>query len=67
MLLEQCKAALQQALELAVLRRRNQRRFQRSSNEQVVSELILRIRLAKGCASQFRKILRVFGARARNP
>jgi head-tail adaptor len=58
MLLEQCEAALRQAAELAVLRRRNQRRFQRSSNEHVVSELILRIRLVKGCAAQFRKILR---------
>ena len=65
MLFEQCEPASQQALDLAVLRRWNQRRFQRPSNEHVVSELILSIRLVKGCAAQFREVLRVFGPRAR--
>src|SRR5262245_14481892 len=61
MLFKQCEAAFQQALDLAVLRRWNQRRFQRPGNEHVVSELILSIRLVKGCAAQLRKVLRVFG------
>ena len=65
MLFEQCEPALQQALDLAVLRRWNERRFERSNNEYVVSELILSIRLVKGCAAQFREVLRVFGPRAR--
>ena len=57
---ERCEPALQQALDLAVLRRWNQRRFQRPSNQHVVSEFILSIRLVKGCAAQFREVLRVF-------
>jgi hypothetical protein len=65
MLVEQCEPALQQALELAVLRRWNQRRFQRPNNKHVVSELILSVRLVKGCAAQFREVLPVFGPRAR--
>ena len=61
MLFEKRKAVFQQALELAVLHGRNQRRFERSNDRQMVGNLVLGVSLVKGCAAQFRQLLLLFG------